>query len=116
MIENVENSNEAQKPELGISDVMNSICPNCNIEMFKHILIDRQTIIGQLNTEFGKPTETFQYSCKECGHYSYKYCSCYIMHRTTDDLIFVTTDKDYAEKLYSSGDYIMRISRLFNPC
>ena len=42
--------------------------------------------------------------------------TCYIMHRTTDDLIFVTTDKDYAERLYSSGDYIMRISQLFNPC
>ncbi len=42
--------------------------------------------------------------------------TCYIMHRTTDDLIFVTTDKDYAERLYHDGDYIMKISQLFNPC
>jgi heterodisulfide reductase subunit B len=42
-------------------------------------------------------------------------CStCYIMNRTTDNLIFVTTDKEYADKLYESGDYIMRISQLFN--
>jgi len=42
--------------------------------------------------------------------------TCYIMHRTTDDLLFVTTDKEYADRLYKGGDYIMRISQLFNPC
>ena len=66
---------EAQQEQLDIPVVMNSICPNCNIEMSKHTLIDKQTIIGQLDREFGPRTETFQYSCKECGHYSFKYCS-----------------------------------------
>ena len=42
--------------------------------------------------------------------------TCYIMHRTTDNFIFVTTDNEYADRLYESGDYTMRISRLFNPC
>jgi len=42
--------------------------------------------------------------------------TCYIIHRTDDDLIFVTTDKEYADRLYESGEYIMRISQLFNPC
>lgn len=41
--------------------------------------------------------------------------TCYIMHRTTDSLIFVTTDKEYADRLYEDGGYIMRISQLFNP-
>jgi hypothetical protein len=42
--------------------------------------------------------------------------TCYIMNRTTDNLIFVTTDKEYADRLYESGEYIMRTSQLFNPC
>jgi len=66
---------EVQTEQLDIPVVMNSICPNCNIEMSKHTLIDKQTIVGYLDREFGPRTETFQYYCKECGHYSYKYCT-----------------------------------------
>lgn len=69
------NNDENADKKLNISVVMNSICPNCNIEMSKHTLIDKQTIIGHLDKEFGPRTETFQYSCKECGHHSFKYCS-----------------------------------------
>lgn len=39
---------------------------------------------------------------------------CYIMHRTTDDLIFVLIDKDYANRLYKSGDYVMKICKMLN--
>lgn len=38
--------------------------------------------------------------------------TCYILQRTTDNLIFVTTDKDYANGFYNSGNYIMLISTL----
>ena len=41
--------------------------------------------------------------------------TCWIMHRTTDDLIFVTTDEEYAKRQYESGDYIMRQSKIFDP-
>jgi len=41
--------------------------------------------------------------------------TCWIMHRTTDNLIFVTTDEDYAKRQYESGDYIMRQSQIFDP-
>lgn len=41
--------------------------------------------------------------------------TCWIMHRTADDLIFVTTDEDNTKKLYESGDYIMRQSQIFDP-
>jgi hypothetical protein len=40
------------------------------------------------------------------------FIECYIMKRTTDDFMFVTTDKEY---LYRSGEYIMKISQLSNP-
>jgi len=40
---------------------------------------------------------------------------CWIMHRTTDNLIFVTTDEDYAKRQYESGDYIMKQSQIFDP-
>jgi peptide subunit release factor 1 (eRF1) len=42
-------------------------------------------------------------------------CTCYIMHRTKDNLMFVTTDKEYADELYKSGEFVMRESRLVNP-
>lgn len=38
--------------------------------------------------------------------------TCYILQRTTDNLIFVTTDENYANRFYDSGDYIMLISTL----
>ena len=38
--------------------------------------------------------------------------TCYIMNRTTDNLIFVTIDKEYADRLYESGEYIMLTSQL----
>ena len=38
--------------------------------------------------------------------------TCYILQRTTDNLIFVTTNKNYANGFYNSGDYIMLISTL----
>jgi hypothetical protein len=41
--------------------------------------------------------------------------TCWIMHRTTDDLIFVTTDEEYAKRQYESGDYVMRQSTIFDP-
>lgn len=41
--------------------------------------------------------------------------TCYIMKRTADDCMFVTLDKELADNLYESGEYIMRISQLFNP-
>ena len=41
--------------------------------------------------------------------------TCWIMHRTTDNLIFVTTDEDYAKRQYESGDYIMRQSQIYDP-
>ena len=41
--------------------------------------------------------------------------TCWIMHRTDDDLIFVTTDKQYAERLYEGGGYIMRESEILDP-
>jgi hypothetical protein len=43
------------------------------------------------------------------------FIECYIMKRTTDDFMFVTTDKEYADYLYRSGEYIMKISQLSNP-
>ena len=41
--------------------------------------------------------------------------TCYIMHRTEDELVFVVTDKDYVDRLYNSGEYIMIVSKLYNP-
>jgi hypothetical protein len=41
--------------------------------------------------------------------------TCYLMHRTKDNLIFVTVDKEYADRLYSGGEYIMKVSQLVNP-
>lgn len=41
--------------------------------------------------------------------------TCWIMHRTTDDLIFVTTDEEYAKRQYESGEYTMRQSQIFDP-
>ena len=41
--------------------------------------------------------------------------TCWIMHRTADDLIFVTTDEEYAKRQYESGDYVMRQSTIFDP-
>ncbi len=41
--------------------------------------------------------------------------TCWIMHRTIDDLIFVTTDEEYAKRQYETGEYIMRQSRIFDP-
>ena len=40
--------------------------------------------------------------------------TCWIMHRTTDDLIFVTTDEEYANRQYESGEYIMRQSKIID--
>ena len=44
-----------------------------------------------------------------------EHIECFIMHRTDDDLIFVTTDENYANKLYESGDYTMTKSQILNP-
>ncbi len=41
--------------------------------------------------------------------------TCWIMHRTTDNLIYVTTDEEYANRQYKSGDYIIKQSQIFNP-
>jgi lactam utilization protein B len=41
--------------------------------------------------------------------------TCWIMHRTTDNFIFVTTDEEYANRQYESGDYTLRQSQIFDP-
>ncbi|MCK9320225.1 hypothetical protein [Methanoculleus sp.] len=41
--------------------------------------------------------------------------TCWILRRTTDDLIFVTTDEDYAKRQYETGDYVIRKSKIFDP-
>jgi lactam utilization protein B len=41
--------------------------------------------------------------------------TCWIMRRTTDNLIFVTTDEEYANRQYETGEYTMRKSRIFDP-
>jgi lactam utilization protein B len=41
--------------------------------------------------------------------------TCWIMHRTNDNLIFVTTDEEYANRQYETGEYIMRQSQIFDP-
>ncbi len=38
---------------------------------------------------------------------------CYIMHRTSDHSVFVTTNEEFAKRCYDTNDYIMRVSMLY---
>ena len=40
---------------------------------------------------------------------------CYILKRQTDGLVYVTSDKDFADDQYSTGNYIMLNSVIYNP-
>lgn len=40
---------------------------------------------------------------------------CYVMNNTKTDELFITTDENYANKLYNGGDYVMRTCNIVNP-
>lgn len=39
---------------------------------------------------------------------------CYILYRSKDDLTFVTTNEDFANRMYKGGEYIMTVSQLLD--
>ena len=61
--------------------------------------------------------EELESICKRLGIKEEKEESntCWIMHKISVDMTFVTTNEDYAKKLYDSGEYHMRESKIFNP-
>ena len=74
MIENVENSNEAQKPELGISDVMNSILFELD-KLERLTAIDMEIKLAEADFNGYKLEIGKRIAIKDCINVVKKYCS-----------------------------------------
>jgi len=91
---------------------------NINEDELKSTPRDYNTIKDEVIKDI---TENYKYDTltqsivKKDKNNENKTIPCKILHREKDNFIFVTTDLEYGEELYKTGDYIIQHSFIINP-